>query len=153
MPAKHDGNYVVFVIDNVNKKYHFLDSMQVVKFTDVYEVLCEKLLKCIDAYITKNEELANAELIKQGLSVMVKKKVKKNAADYKWNVVKKIKQSESKNSGVYAINWCESWCGKYIGKMSSLWKKNEYQMKRRMDVLCDLILSEENLMLSELRFK
>ncbi|CAN1732165.1 hypothetical protein LINPERHAP1_LOCUS1507 [Linum perenne] len=153
MPAKHDGNYVVFVIDNVNKKYHFLDSMQVVKFTDVYEVLCEKLLKCIDAYITKNEELTNAELIKQGLPVMVKKKVKKNAVDYKWNVVKKIKQSESKNSGVYAINWCESWWGKYIGKMSSLWKKNEYQMKRRMDVLCDLILSEENLMLSELRFK
>ncbi|CAN1165875.1 hypothetical protein LINPERPRIM_LOCUS33984, partial [Linum perenne] len=53
MPVRDNFNYVVLVIDNVHKKYHFLDTMQETDFKKYYQSRCEKVIAFIDAFLAE----------------------------------------------------------------------------------------------------
>ncbi|CAN0857534.1 hypothetical protein LINGRAHAP2_LOCUS6790 [Linum grandiflorum] len=132
IPFQHDVNFVLFVIDNVHGTYDYLHSIPTPNLEQVYETTIEKAISFVEYFVEK---------------FFHRRKVGKA---YKWKEHKKVEQMEATSSGMYVLNWCQQWQGKYVGEMSSLWRKSEYIKSRRMNFITDLVLSDTNLMKSRL---
>ncbi|CAN0906404.1 hypothetical protein LINGRAHAP2_LOCUS24225, partial [Linum grandiflorum] len=125
IPLHHGDHFRLCVVDNVQCWYDFLHSIHNPGMTTAYQHALEKAIGYIESYCLK-----------------MFGKVARRA--YKWKELMKVHQRDETSSGMYVLNWCEKWEGKYQGFMSSVWRTPVYIEKQRLKYLTNLVLSNNN---------
>ncbi|CAN0838644.1 hypothetical protein LINGRAHAP2_LOCUS23206 [Linum grandiflorum] len=125
IPVHIEEHFVLFVIDNVRCKFDYLHSTIKEGWKKQHVAAAEKVIGYIEHYVRSR------------FNVAPRKK-------YTWKEFTKVQQQIEFSSGMYVLNWCTSWEGRYEGKMSSLWKTADYTASRRIEFVKNLVLFREN---------
>ncbi|CAN0912288.1 hypothetical protein LINGRAHAP2_LOCUS27301 [Linum grandiflorum] len=127
-PICDGGHYSLFVVNRRDKRYEFLDSMYPDSFASKWRDTAERVVKYAEAYY---------KLMNFGESL----------DEYEWFVIAGVQQErESKECGIYMLNWAEAWEGTVEEFMTSTWQDKDYCRNRRKAICLTLITWEINIM-------
>ncbi|CAN0916993.1 hypothetical protein LINGRAHAP2_LOCUS30036 [Linum grandiflorum] len=125
-PICDGGHYSMFVVNRRDKRYEFLDSLNLMSFVSKWRDTAERVVKYAEAYYN---------LMNFGESL----------EEYEWCVISGVKQEPgTKECGIYVLNWAEAWEGKVEDFMTSTWQERDYCRNRRKDICLTLITWEIN---------
>ncbi|CAN1323499.1 hypothetical protein LINPERPRIM_LOCUS32756 [Linum perenne] len=129
-PFFNSGDYVLFVMDIIQKKYHYIDLRNNSPFTYLIEFLGEKLVHFVISFIKVKKFTRNNKPVDFG--------------NFTWHNQKKVKLHDQNACGIYVLNFCKEWEGKYKNGMSTIWRNPEVLKETRKKILAELMLSDVN---------
>ncbi|CAN0838301.1 hypothetical protein LINGRAHAP2_LOCUS2083 [Linum grandiflorum] len=130
VPVLMNEHYIVYVINNIDKKIDFCDPHSPDNYEEVHRALSESITYLLDCFSNHHQFRRRNKPL--------------GIRTYSLRVQKRLKAHNVLNTGLYVLQMCQGWEGKYRPHMSTTWNNAEVVEKFRKDILHDIVLNDLN---------